>query len=266
MSSPDPVLLQIERAIATITLNRPECLNALDLNLVYMLREATQGAHREAKVILLKGAGRAFSAGADLRFVAQATPHRLREFIRELHRLLRSWEEGPTPVVAAVHGYALAGGLELVLASDIAVAAEDAQLGDRHIEHDLIPGGGGSQRLPRAIGWPRARDLLLTGRMISGAEAAEWGLIARSVPSENLKHSASELVQYLASRSSEALRRMKQLVGESRSLHLARGLAAEEKIFGEYALHPDYRAGVETFLKRRTASTGTKNTLGEERA
>ena len=152
---------------------------------------------------MVRGEGRAFCSGADLIAMdaAFADHSRLSRYLEEINACLFRLEELPVPVIAAVHGFVLAGGLELMLACDMAIAAEDARIGDQHVNFGLMPGGGSTQRLPRRIGMQRAMELLTTGRWLSGAEAAAWGLVLRAVPVEKLDQELEELLSPLRTKS-----------------------------------------------------------------
>ena len=184
------ITLSIDDRVATIRLDRPDALNALSPELLCEFSHATAqvAEDRTTKALVVRGAGRGFCAGADLLYFDRVLDDLslLPDYVRELNGALFGLEEMPIPTIALVHGYALAGGLELMMACDMAVVADDARIGDQHANFGLIPGGGSSQRLPRRVGMPRAMELLTTGRWLSGAEAVDWGLALRSVPAERL--------------------------------------------------------------------------------
>jgi enoyl-CoA hydratase/carnithine racemase len=154
--------------------------------------------------------------------------------------------------VAVVEGFALAGGCERLLACDVVVAAEDARLGDRHLELGLLPGAGGSVRLHKALTPARSRWLLLSGEMISGREAAEWGLVTRAVPAEQLDEVAESMIARLASRSAAAVAGMKNMIDAVRDIPVPDGIEAERRIFTEHmAKSDDMRAALARFLAPR---------------
>jgi len=160
-------------------------------------------------------------------------------------------DAGRTPVVAAIYGYCLGGGLELAMACDVRIAAEDAQLGQPEIKLGLIPGGGGTQRLPRLIGHGRALLLNLSGDPISGAQAYEWGLVERAVPRDELLDAALALARTLSERSPFAMGVVKQLATETRDIPLAQGLRAEAQAFMRTLGSEDGAEGVMAFLEKR---------------
>jgi enoyl-CoA hydratase len=160
-------------------------------------------------------------------------------------------DAGRTPVVAAIHGYCLGGGLELAMACDIRVAAEDAQLGQPEIKLGLIPGGGGTQRLPRLVGHGRALLLNLTGDPISGTQAYEWGLVEKVVPRDGLMEAAMEIARTLSERSPHAMGVIKELAAETRDLPLADGMRREAQGFIRCIGSADGAEGVMAFLEKR---------------
>jgi enoyl-CoA hydratase len=222
-----------EPGIAVLTLNRPAWLNALNGELVEALLAALDqiaAAGPDVKVIVLRGAGRAFCAGADLKWLntgvlADHAAHG--RFQDSLNLVCDKLESADQIVIGAAHGYALAGGLEVLLACDMIVAAQDAQLGDEHIRRNLIPGGGGSQRLPRKIGLSRGLFTLLTGHRMSGEEAERWGLACASVEPGDVAKATLELARGLASRDAAALATMKMIVRRGLELPLRDALWLE---------------------------------------
>ena len=160
-------------------------------------------------------------------------------------------DAGRTPVVAAIHGYCLGGGLELAMACDIRIAADDAQLGQPEIKLGLIPGGGGTQRLPRLVGRGRALYLNLTGDPISGSQAYDWGLVEKAVPRDGLMEAALEVARTLSERSPFAMGVIKELAAETRDLPLADGMRREAQGFIRCIGSADGAEGVMAFLEKR---------------
>jgi len=240
------------------TIDRPEARNAISPSVVDGLEAAVRRARDvDARVLVIRGAGGTFSAGADLAFVLSTIdqPGAIEDggafasVIRRLNDVLDEIEAAPFASVAVVDGFALAGGCEILLACDVVVADEAARIGDRHLELGLLPGGGGSVRLYRALSPARARWLLLSGEMISGREAAEWGLVTRAVPRGELDGAAEAMVARLASRSGDALAGAKEMIAAVRDVPVADGLAAEQRIFLDHmAKSEDVRAALARFL------------------
>jgi enoyl-CoA hydratase len=219
--------------IRFITLNRPERLNALDgptlESFIATVRECSAPA-KDIRVIVIRAAGRAFSAGADLKWLASGVlaDHGAHlRFQDRLQEMCETLEAADQVVIGSVHGFALAGGMELALSCDILVAAEDAELGDEHIRRNLLPGGGGSQRLPRKLGLARGMYYLLTGRRIRGSEAERIGLVSQAVPADELPAATLALAQELARTDGAALAAMKLMVRRGMELPLKEGLWLE---------------------------------------
>ncbi|MBM3925378.1 MAG: enoyl-CoA hydratase/isomerase family protein [SAR202 cluster bacterium] len=250
------IKLSIAAPVATLTLARPDALNALDPAMARELHDALSRveATPSLKALIIRGEGRAFCAGADLRYVESVMkePRKLKPFIELLNGLFFRLEALPLPVIAVVHGFCLAGGLELALACDLILAADDAQMGDQHANFGLMPGGGATQRLPRKVGYQRAMDLMLTGRRLSGAEAAGWGLALRADPADKLDSELQALLDQLRPKSAESLRRIKTAVHHGLDLPLKDGVVQEIESFVDYlSSHPDPAEGIQAFKERR---------------
>ncbi|MCH8744076.1 MAG: enoyl-CoA hydratase/isomerase family protein [Chloroflexi bacterium] len=250
------IILESENSVATIRLNRPDALNALNLDLLHEFSSAVSEveADQSVKVLVIRGQGRAFCAGADLLLfdslfddLAQLNP-----YIELLNRCFLQLEGLPVPTIALVQGFALAGGLELVLACDMVLVAEDAQMGDQHANFGLMPGGGSTQRLPRRVGMQRAMELLTTGRWLSGTEAVEWGLALRAVPADSLDDELEGLLVSLRDKSRTGLGWIKSITQRGKDLALADGLALEGSAFVQYfATSPHPRQGIQAFKEKR---------------
>jgi enoyl-CoA hydratase/carnithine racemase len=239
---------------AQVTLNRPKA-NALSLELVTELRQAVEElqADREVRCIVITGSGdRFFSGGADilsLRKSLGAAPEENR-LLPEGLRLMDTVEACPKPVVAAVNGIAVGGGCELILACHVRIAAESAQFGLPEVTLGILPGWGGTHRLPRLVGESRALDWMLSGRMVSAAEAAQAGLVARVVPAAELAQATRELAAMLASRPPLAVRAILRAV-RLRALDPARGHSLEQEGFREVVQSRDAVEGVTAFIEKR---------------
>jgi enoyl-CoA hydratase/carnithine racemase len=251
------VKVEQDGRVAIVTLDHPP-VNALSSQLLEELEAEYDRLDRdgETRAIVIRGEGeKAFVAGADItEFPA------MREQIEEaaetgsargIQKLAARMDAGRTPVAAAIHGYCLGGGLELAMACDVRIAAEDAQLGQPEIKLGLIPGGGGTQRLPRLVGHGRALYLNLTGDPISGAQAYDWGLVEQVVPRDRLLEAALTLARTLSERSPHAMGVIKELAAETRDLPLAQGLQREAKGFIRCIGSEDGAEGVVAFLEKR---------------
>jgi enoyl-CoA hydratase/carnithine racemase len=255
-----PVRTRVEERdgarIAHITLNRPEARNAITIALAESLRDALAAASDLADVVVIRGAGGHFCAGGDFHEVSRLR-ERGTEALRPLFETFISAceliAELPVPVVAAVEGYAMAGGFELIQSVDIALVREDAVLADNHANFGMIPGGGGSQRLPRLVGVPRALGHLLTGDRLTGAQAAEWGIAYRSVPAASFESELDALVTNLAAKDRDALARIKALVRDGLRGSLADGLSAEVESTLAHLAGERAGAGIGRFTSRFTS-------------
>jgi enoyl-CoA hydratase/carnithine racemase len=256
----DVVLVQ-DGPVLRATIDRPEARNAISPSVVDGLEAAVRRAVEiEARVLVIRGTGGTFCAGADLAWVLSTVdqPGALEKggaftsVIRRLADVLDQMDAGAFATVAVVDGFALAGGCELLLACDVVVADEQARIGDRHLELGLLPGAGGSVRLHRALTPARSRWLLLSGEMISGREAAEWGLVTRAVPGDQLDDVAEAMISRLASRSATALAGAKEMMGAVRDVPVVHGVMAERRIFLDHmAKSEDVRAALARFLQPR---------------
>lgn len=250
------ITLSVGDRVATVRLNRPDDLNALSPQLLAELSDALRvvEADQSLKALVVRGEGRGFCAGADLLYFDQVFDDlsQLPDYVRELNGALFALESLPIPTIAVVHGYALAGGLEMMMACDMAIVAEDARIGDQHANFGLIPGGGSSQRLPRRVGMPRAMELLTTGRWLSGAEAVEWGLALRAAPAEFLEAELETLLDGLRTKSRVGLGLMKSLARSSQDVPLRDGVALEGATFTHlFATSTHPREGIQAFKEKR---------------
>src|SRR5690349_8957274 len=241
--------------IARITLDRPAQLNAISPELLEDLDRACVMVEGDAsvRVVTLTAAGRAFCAGADLRAVRELSPDAARwsAFMGLWHRVFDRIEALRVPVIAGVHGLALAGGLELVLVADLVVADEAARLGDQHANFGLVAGGGGSQRLPRLIGARRAKELMLLGGWLGAAEALAWGLVNRVAPAGTVSAVVEEIAATLAAGSASANRTVKALVNRAFDADLGEGLALERRLVALHMRSADAAEGLRAFAEKR---------------
>jgi enoyl-CoA hydratase/carnithine racemase len=248
--------VKVERdgAVGIVTIDKPP-VNALSAAVIAELEAAFDelGADAGVRAVVLRGAGeRAFVAGADIsEFPSLGDEVAEEGSARGIQKLADRIETFPKPVIVAIHGWCLGGGLETALACDVRVAAEDAQLGQPEIKLGLIPGGGGTQRLPRVVGPGRAAWLNMSGDPIAAAQAYEWGLVERVVPREQLLDTALEMARTLAERSPHALAVLKELARETRDLPIAEGLRREAKGFARCLGSEDGKEGVAAFLEKR---------------
>jgi len=203
-------------------------------------------------VALLRGAGeRGFTAGADIAEFPALLQEGADAGREGIQRLANKIEGFPKPIIVAIHGFCLGGGLEIALACDIRIAAEDARIGLPEVRLGLLPGGGGTQRLPRFVGPGRARLMIFTGEPISGRRAYEWGLVEEVVEAVRVFEAAGALARTLAARSPHALAVLKALARETRDVAIGDGLRTERAAFARCLAHPDGREGIAAFLEKR---------------
>ena len=205
------------------------------------------------RVVVITGSGRAFCAGADLKYIKEllGNPQKMAEFGQLFHETYGMIENLSKPVIAAINGLALAGGIELLEACDIVIASEEVRIGDQHANFGLVPGGGGTQRLPRLIGIRKAKELLLTGDWVSGKEAEAIGLVNKAVPADKLEEAVNEMATKLAERSPMASKTIKFLVNRGMQTDLATGLELEKGALASHSATEDMAEGVAAFLEKR---------------
>lgn len=248
------VRLVREGAVAHIVLDRPAQLNAISPELLHDLDAACAAVEDDpgVRAVALTGAGRAFCGGADLRVVEELAPDPAKwtAFMDLWHRVFDRLERLPQPVIAGVHGLALAGGLELLLVCDLVVCDEAARIGDQHANFALVAGGGGSQRLPRLIGARRAKELMLLGGWLDAHQALAWGLVNRVAPAGTVEAATRALAAELAEKSGEASRTVKRLIDRGRELDLRAGLELEKQQVAAHMRTDDAVAGLRAFRER----------------
>jgi enoyl-CoA hydratase len=249
------ILMEREGRVAVLTVNRPDKLNALNdqvrLDLLAALAEIE--GDEGLGVVVLTGAGeKSFIAGADISEFAGRTPFDQREAMRS-PRIFDVMSSFPKPVIAMINGFCLGGGCELVASCDLRIASEKARFGQPEINLGLIPGGGGTQRLPRLIGLGQTMRLVLSGDMIGAAEAKEIGLVEMVVPHEELRARTLELAGKIAGKSPLTLRIAKEAVRASWKLPIEEGIAYERDLFCLCFSTADKEEGVRAFLEKRPA-------------
>ena len=250
----EAIRYELADGIATITLNRPAVHNAMNERMREELTACFGELVRseDARVVVVTGTGeRAFSAGADIReFVAPQVPVRFRDGRRRVD-FRAAMDRCPQPIIAAIRGFALGGGLELALACDIRIASEDSQLGLTEVNLAIIPGGGGTQRLPRLVGRGKALEMILTGGRIDAREALRIGLVERVVPATEVLSSAQALARTLAEKAPVALRYAKEAVVKGLGLPLEDGLRLENDLATLLRTTDDRIEGAKAFLEKR---------------
>ncbi|HEX2029287.1 MAG TPA: enoyl-CoA hydratase-related protein [Nitriliruptorales bacterium] len=236
--------------VATIRLNRPP-MNALSRQVWLEIAAAAGEASERDDVgaVVVWGGPQVFAAGADVKEFPHWDYRSTREAGQLLHASLATLERLPKVTIAAVHGYALGGGCELAMACDFRYAADSARFGQPEINLGLIPGAGGTQRLPRLVGLSRAKDLIYTGRMISAQEAHAWGLVDRLYPADDLYDEATTAAARFAA-GPYALRLAKQALQDGSEMALDQALRLERSLFAECFATEDARTGIESFIRQ----------------
>jgi enoyl-CoA hydratase len=251
----ETILYEARGRVGLITLNRPKQLNALNDTLMNELGEALLAGEADEGIacFVITGGAKAFAAGADIS--AMATWGFAEVYGTDY--ISRTWEtlkRVRKPVIAAVGGYALGGGCELAMMCDILIAADDAKFGQPEIKLGVIPGAGGTQRLPRAVGKAKAMDLVLTGRMMDAVEAERAGLVSRIVPAATLLEEAMKVADEVAAFSKLSAMAAKESVNRAFESGLADGIMFERRLFHSLFATADQKEGMAAFLERRKAS------------
>ncbi|MCX8195820.1 MAG: 3-hydroxyacyl-CoA dehydrogenase/enoyl-CoA hydratase family protein [Acidilobaceae archaeon] len=249
----ETIIIRKEKPIAWVILNRPERLNAISPKMLEELSKALDELEedKEIRAVVIKGAGRAFSAGADVTSFAAVTPMDVMKFSRKFQELTLKMQFYTKPIIAAVHGYALGGGLEIAMSADIRIASEDAMLGQPEINLGFIPGAGGTQRLARIVGPARAKELIMTGDFVPATEALKMGLVNRVVKAGSLDDEARSLALKLAEKPPLALMMAKYSVDLGYEGTIWEGLALEAGLFSLLFSTEDVIEGVSAFLEKR---------------
>ncbi len=248
------IIYEKRDGIAQITLNRPEARNAFNKEVVTEILLALEDAKNDesVRVVLLTGAGdKAFSAGADIKTLSGMTALGARELSLMGEKICAALENFEKPVVAAINGYALGGGLEVAMSCDLRVASEAARMGQTEVNIGFIPGWGGTQRLTRLVGPARAKELVYTGKMIDAKTAEQLGLVNLVVPAEKFVESARQYAQEIASKAPIAVRVAKALINKGADIGLDSALELEREGFSVAASSEDFQEGVKAFIEKR---------------
>lgn len=252
MSQQDLIVRQ-EGNILVITLNRPEALNAFSPDMIQELLDALEFAksNEEIRAVLLSGAGRAFSAGGDVKRMGQATPVATYDHIGRLNELILTMSEVDVPIVAAVHGYAAGAGVCLAMACDNILAADDSKFVLSFSKVGLISDGGGLFFLPRTIGLYRAKEVLFTAEPIAAATALQWGMVNRLYPADQLFEEAMNYAKKLAEGPSRAIGMIKRIANKALLSDLGDILEAERTTQAMIQSTEDHKEGVRAFVEKR---------------
>jgi enoyl-CoA hydratase len=248
------IIHEKSEGIATITLNRPEALNAFSKDVVEEVLLALEDVRNDetVRVVVLTGAGeKAFSAGADIKSMVGMTSLKARELSLMGEKLCVALENLEKPVIAALNGYALGGGLEVAMSCDLRVASETARMGQTEINIGLIPGWGGTQRLTRLVGRTKAKELVFTGKMIDAKTAEQLGIVNMVVPADKFKETVRQFALELTSKAPVAIKVAKALINKGADIGLDSALALEREGFAVVASSEDLKEGVSAFTEKR---------------
>ncbi|MEO8558565.1 MAG: enoyl-CoA hydratase/isomerase family protein [Rhodospirillales bacterium] len=251
----EAVLLEIQNGVGVLMLNRPEKFNCLSSEVVAAFNKHldTCATNRDVRALVIAANGKNFCTGADLDEVlgARAERQKLELFIGNGHKLLRRFEALDLPVIAGVQGLALAGGMELMMAADVTFADPAAKIACQHARYGLVPGWGGTQRLPRRIGLNRALELMVSGRWLEATEAKDWGLVNQISEAGKVRDAAIAFAADLAKKSRSGLAAMKRLARQGMDKTLDAGLTLEEHDVIDALLSADVDEGLAAFQQRR---------------
>ncbi len=249
----ETIKLEVSEAVATLTFDQPKTLNALSPEVIGEFHKAISEVQRmdEVKVLILTGAGRAFVAGADIQVLQGLDPLGAKQFALAGQWALFALEAMDIPVIACVNGFALGGGCEIAMACDFIYASEKAKLGQPEINLGLIPGFGGTQRLARLVGKGRAKELCMTGRIITAQEAFAMGLVTRVFPAETLMEETLKIAKTIAEKGLVSLGAVKHVIDNGFDVDLKNGCALEADAFSICFASPDQKKGTTAFLEKR---------------
>ena len=251
------IIYEKSGGVATVTLNRPEALNAFSKDVVEEVFLALEDVRNDenVRVLILTGAGeKAFSAGADIKAMVGMTALKARELSLMGEKLCLALENLEKPVIAAINGYALGGGLEVAMSCDLRLASENARMGQTEINIGLIPGWGGTQRLTRLVGRTKAKELVFTGKMIDAKTAEQLGLVNMVVPADKFREMVRQFASELATKAPVALKVAKAVINKGADISLDSALALEREGFGVVASSEDLKEGVSAFTEKRKPS------------
>ena len=248
------MLVEENAGVAILTLNRPEVMNSLNFDLLCALRDQIESFRfrRDLRVIIITGSGeKAFCSGADLKERATLSPDQVREYIHTIRNLFTSIEELNKPVIAAVNGIALGGGTELALASDVRIAAMNASMGLTETRLAIIPGAGGTQRLPRLIGKGKAKELIFTGRRVDAREALDIGLVNQICEPQDLLEACQKMAAMICETGPVAIEQAKYAINYGLETDIHTGLAIESNAYWVCIPTEDRLEGLAAFKEKR---------------
>lgn len=256
MANYKTIIYEKKNSIAKITLNRPEAMNAITRTMFLEIGQALDNADQDknVSVVVLTGSGKSFCAGVDMKFASEelVTIQDQHDFFRLGNKMALEKMEGLSkPVIAVVHGFCLAGGFEIMMAADLVIAAEDAKIGDQHINFGLFGGGGCAYRLALLVGMRKAKEIILTGRRLSGKEAEQIGLINLAVPPDKLESAVNEMAAELSNKSPVAVRLSKWFINRASMLDADTRLELAIMYSLIDSTSEDKEEGMKAFIEKR---------------
>jgi enoyl-CoA hydratase len=240
-----------DKGIATLTVNRPGALNALNAEVLQAIAQAVGELAGKSKAIILTGAGKAFVAGADIAAMQNLDGDEAAAFARKGHKVAEAMADFQGPVIAAINGFALGGGLELAMCCDILIASDKAVVGQPEVKLGVVPGFGGSQRLPRRVGPGIAKWLLMTGESVKADEALRLGIVDRVVAHDQLVAECRKIAEACLANGPVAVSMVKHLVDDGLDMPLDEALELEADTFGDAFRTKDQKEGMKAFLEKR---------------
>lgn len=252
--TPDAITYEAQDGIATLTLNRPEVRNAINNDLLNRLEElvATLRFDPAVRVVIITGSGpKSFCAGADLKERATLSPDEVKTFLHTINYLFQDIEQLDKAVIAAINGVALGGGLELALTADLRIAADTAVMGFPETQLAIIPGAGGTQRLPRMVGRGKAKEMIFTGQPVDARTALAMGLVNQVIPPDQLMEASREMAAVIAQAGPIAIQQAKVAIDKGMDTNLHSGLAIETKAYGVCIPTEDRLEGLAAFKEKR---------------
>jgi enoyl-CoA hydratase len=244
---------ELGNGIVQLTVDRPKALNALNEEVLNELTQVTEklAKREDLRVVILTGAGRAFVAGADIKAMLEMSPEGALDFSAKGHAAMSSVAKLPVPVIAALNGFALGGGLELALSADLIYASEKAKLGLPEVGLGLVPGFGGTQRLSRLVGPHVARELVFTGKMIDAQKAKEYGIVLEVFSPDDLLEEVIKIAKTIATKGPSAVRSAKKVMYAGIEQPLEDALLSEQRVFQQLFQSEEPRQGMQAHLERR---------------
>lgn len=247
------LIVEKKEGIAIIEINRPALMNALNSETLREFKNAIENVREDTriKVLVITGRGKAFSAGGDIGEMKDMNVSEARSLSRLAHDALELLENLDKPVIAAINGYAVGGGCEIIMACDFRIASENAKFGQPEINLGIIPGGGGTQRMPRIVGKAKAKELILTGDIIDAREAERIGLVNKVVPKDKLEEEVTKFAKKLMSKSPMAVAMAKSAIDKGIEMDLKRGLSYEISVFSSCFSSNEQKELMKAFLRKR---------------